>query len=118
MKKIILVLLLGGVVFAAGSAQAYTVNNTSDHTACVANGFNLGNCIVKVSKHSSYNSKHDAGLDGVTVGWKDRYGNCHWSNKFNIPKGGHIRIYNNEVHVYNQHDKRQRTLLIDTYSCY
>ncbi|MBU4565452.1 MAG: hypothetical protein KMY53_15725 [Desulfarculus sp.] len=118
MKKIVMLLLLGGALLAAGSAQAYTVYNESDNTACIAPGFNLGDCHVKVPKHSTHTSKQDVGLDGVAVGWKDRYGNCHWSHKFNIPKGGYIKIYNYEVKVYNHNDMRQRSLLIDTYNCY
>ncbi|MCB2193799.1 MAG: hypothetical protein KQI62_19640 [Deltaproteobacteria bacterium] len=118
MKKIVMAMLLGAALLAAGSAQAYTVYNESDHTACLADRFNLGSCLVKVPKHSTHKSKDDFGLDGVAVGWKDINGNCHWSHKFNLPKGGYIKIYNYEVKVYNHNDMRQRSLLIDTYSCY
>ena len=108
MKFMTAVLLLGASLLLAGSAQAYAIYNHADHKACVSKWYSIVTCHITVDKHSTYNGEHGAGLKGINVGW-EADNTCYTSDKFDIPKGGYIRIYNHEVKIYNHHDKHEKT---------
>ena len=114
MKKLLSVLLCAAaLLIVPAAAQAYAIYNHSDHDVCIYSG---GFCNFTVKSHSTYNGAHGAGLDNVQAGWK-KGDKCYGSDTFSIPKGGFIRIYNNEVKIYNHQNEHLSTKGIHHTDC-
>lgn len=115
-KLIALALILGSALFLAGQAQAFAIYNHTDQDVCLTKWYDLFNCHITVGKQSKYNGEHGAGLDGVSAGWsKGTY--CYSSEKFDIPKGGFIRVYNTEIKIYDHENHHKNTLHLDKVDC-
>lgn len=100
---------------AAITAHAYAIYNHVDHRVCVTTGG--GGCNFTVGSHGHHNGEHGSGLQGAAVYWKTSGGLCKGSDRFNIPKGGFIRIYEHEVKIYNHHNKHLRSKGIHRTQC-
>jgi hypothetical protein len=106
-KPLVLALLLGSLLLLAGQAQAFTIYNHSDHKICISKNFNLIKCHITVENNATFNGEKGAGLDYVWAAWQE--GNvCANTYRFSIPKGGFIRIYNQEVKIF-EHNKQQKS---------
>lgn len=114
MKTLMLVMLCAATLLTAGSAQAFAVYNHLDHRVCVNTGG--GGCDFTVSGHGHHNGEHGSGLNHATVYWKT-HGHCEGSDRFDIPKGGFIRIYEHEVKIYNHHNKHLSSKGIQRMDC-
>lgn len=111
-KLLIVALALFVCLGAAGTAQAYAINNHTSHHICIIKWYDFGNCHVSVDPHSTKNGEHGTGLSSVWANYHSK-GNNYESDKFSIPKGGYARIYDKEVKIYNHHDKHEKTVPIE-----
>ncbi|MCF8042531.1 MAG: hypothetical protein K9L19_09100 [Desulfarculaceae bacterium] len=116
-KLIAVALLLGCSLFMAAQAQAYAIYNDTDKEVCINKWYNILNCHVTVGAHSKYNGEHGAGLDHVYASWSGSNQMCHTTNKFNIPKGGYIKIHDSEVKIYDHHDHHKKSMPVEEVPC-
>ncbi|MCB2227872.1 MAG: potassium-transporting ATPase subunit KdpA [Desulfarculaceae bacterium] len=109
--------LIAGLIClgAAMPAHAYAIYNHVDHEVCVAIG--AGGCNFYVGSHDHHNGEHGSGLRDAAVFWNTSGGLCMGSGRFDIPKGGFIRIYKHEVKIYNHHNKHLRSKGIHRTEC-
>ena len=114
MKKLSIALLAILLLLPAGMAHAYAIYNHVGHEVCVSTGG--GDCDFTVGSHGHHNGEHGSGLNDAVVYWKSG-DHCKGSGRFDIPKGGFIRIYEHEVKTYNHHNKHLRSKGIQRIDC-
>lgn len=117
MKLLMAVLLSSAVLLTAVTAHAFAVYNHVNHQVKVFSdsGSAIGGFIVP--SNGVHNGEPGSGLKHAWVQWTVHQTENHYSPKFNIPDGGFIRIYENEVKIYDRHDRHLRTKGITCEGC-
>ncbi len=117
MKRLPALFLCLAVLLLAGTAHAYAIYNHVNHQVKVYadNGSAIEGFIVP--SNGVHNGEPGSGLKHAWVQWTVHQTENHYSPKFNIPDGGFIRIYENEVKIYDRHNKHLRSKGITCEGC-